>query len=333
MYFRVKNMINYWQQEGGIFVKKDRDSIDPDRRLWVDARNVTSKEISTLELDYELDHDHVVDCLDPDELSRIEQGEGYVLTIMRLPVYQPNAEVRYNTAPMGAIIFPNTIITMCWTDCEVLKDLSANRIKDLSMNDFPAFITRILSRADTMFLRYLKEIYRRSNSIQQELQESVENSELLQLFNLEKSLMYFTSSLKSNQLLLEKIRKTKIIKFDEEDQDWLEDVEVDNRQAMEMASTYSQIISGTMDAFASVISNNMNMVMKQLTVFSVALMLISFITSFWGMNIRLPWSKSDSWTGFTVISIGCFVLSVGSFFLITFMPALRKKWRNRKGRR
>ncbi|WP_178843136.1 magnesium transporter CorA family protein [uncultured Treponema sp.] len=325
-------MITYWQQENGIFVRKDKDEINSLERLWVDARNVTSREISVLENDYNLDHDHVMDCLDPDELPRIEQGEGYVLTIMRLPVYLPNSEVRYHTAPMGAIILQNTIITMCWTDCEVLKDLSANRIKDLSISDFPAFITRILSRADTMFLRYLKEINRRTNSIQQELQESIENNELIQLFNLEKSLMYFTSSLKSNQLLLEKIRKTKIIKFDEDDQDWLDDVEIDNRQAMEMANTYSQTITGTMDAFASVISNNMNAAMKQLTVFSIALMLISFITSFWGMNIRLPWSRSDSWTGFVVISIGCFVLSTASFLLITFMPKIKRKIRKLKNR-
>ena len=326
-------MINYWQQKNGIFVKKDKDKIDPEKRLWVDARNVTSKEIAVLEADYTLDHDHVVDSLDPDELSRIEQGDGYVLTIMRLPVYMPNAEVHYHTAPMGAIIFPDTIITMCWTDCEVLKDLCANRIKDLTISDFPAFITRILSRADTMFLRYLKEINRRTNSIQEELQESIENNELIQLFNLEKSLMYFTSSLKSNQLLLEKIRKTKIIKFDADDQDWLDDVEVDNRQAMEMANTYSQTISGTMDAFASVISNNMNIVMKQLTVFSIALMLISFITSFWGMNIRLPWTKDDGWTGFIVISIGCAVLATGAFVIMTFMSKIQKKFRQLKNRK
>ena len=325
-------MITYWQQENGLFVKKDRNNLNLNERVWVDARNVTSKEISILEKTYNLDHDHVVDSLDPDELPRIEQGEGYVLTIMRLPVFLPNSEVRYHTAPMGAIIFQNTIITLCWTDGEVLKDLSAHRIKDLHIADVPAFITRILSRADTMFLRYLKEINRSTNSIQQELQESSENNELIQLFNLEKSLMYFTSSLKSNQLLLEKIRKTKIIKFDEEDQDWLDDVEIDNRQAMEMANTYSQTITGTMDAFASVISNNMNAAMKQLTVFSIALMLISFITSFWGMNIRLPWSKSDSWTGFIVICIGCFVIATSSFILINFMTKIKKKirrWKNK----
>lgn len=322
-------MITYWQQENGLFVKIEKENIDSSKRLWIDARNVSSKDIATLEKTYPIDHDHLVDSLDPDELSRIEQGDGYVITIMRLPIYVPNSEVHYHTAPMGAILFQDTIITLCWTDCEVLKDLSENRIKDLSINDFPAFITRILSRADTMFLRYLKEINRRTNSIQQELQESVENSELIQLYNLEKSLMYFTSSLKSNQLLLEKIIKTKIIKFDEEDQDWLEDVEVDNHQAMEMANTYSQIISGTMDAFASVISNNMNNVMKQLTFFSIALMLISCITGFWGMNIRLPWSRNEGWSGVIIISIICFVVATSSLILMMFTKKIKKWFKKR----
>lgn len=310
-------MITYWQQEEGLFVKKDKNLIDKDKRLWIDARNVTAKDMEFLKKEYNIDDDHIIDSLDPDELSRVEQGDNYVLTIMRLPVYNPNVEVKYYTIPLGAITFQNLIITLCWTDCEILHDICKNRMKGLTLNDFPALITRILSRADLMFLRYLKEINRRTNSIQQELQESIENSELIQLFNLEKSLMYFTSSLKSNQLLLEKIRKTKIIKFDEEDQDSLEDVEIDNRQAMEMANTYSAITSGTMDAFASVISNNMNIVMKQLTVFSIVLMVISFITSFWGMNIHLPWNESNSWIGFIMIGIICFTTAILTFFLLT----------------
>lgn len=323
-------MITYWQQENRLFVKKEKDSLDETKRLWVDIKNATSKDIALLEESYPLDKDHIVDSIDPDELSRIEAGEGYILTIMRLPVFDPNAEVRYFTTPLGAMIFPDTIITLCWTDCEVLNDLRSNRIKELSLDDFPAFITRVLSRADTMFLRYLKEIYRRTNSIQQELQESVENSELIQLFNLEKSLMQFTSSLRSNQLLLEKIKKTKIIKFDSDDVEWLEDVEIDNRQAMEMADNYSMIISATTDAFSSVISNNMNSVMKQLTVFSIALMLMSFITSFWGMNIRLPWSSQSSWAGFIILSISCVVVAATSIIVITFMNKIKKFFRRKK---
>ncbi len=318
-------MISYWQQEEGLLVKKEKHEIDSKKRLWIDARCVTSGEIKELEEEYKIDHDQMLDVLDPDELARIDNEDDYILVIGKLPVFQPNTDVSYFTAPVGIIILSNIIITICWTDCEVLRDLSENRIKGLKLTDFTAFIIRILSRADTMFLRYLKEINRRTNSIQQELQASIENSELIQLLNMEKSLMFFTTSLKSNQLLLEKIRRSRILALDEEDKDWLDDVEIDNRQAMEMADTYSAITAGTMDAFASVISNNMNMVMKRLTVFSIVLMIVSFITSFWGMNIRLPWSKSDSWTGFIFISVLCTALSVLSLIILNLKPKPRKK--------
>ncbi|MBQ4377960.1 MAG: magnesium transporter CorA family protein, partial [Treponema sp.] len=285
-------MINYWVQEEGQFVKitkEDFSKMETPRRVWIDARRVSQDEISSLQTEFSLDPELLLDVMDQDELSRIEDWDDYVLAILRLPVFTPNSEVSYTTAPVGAVIFPDKIITICWTDCEVLKDLSANRIKGLSLGDFPAFLIRILARSDIMFLRYLKEISRRVTSIQGELHEQIENAELIQLLNLEKSLTYFTTSLKANQLLLEKIRRTRILKLDSDDQEWLDDVEIDNRQAMEMADTYSSITTGVMDAFANVISNNMNVIMKKLTVISLVLMVMSFITSFWGMNIRLPW--------------------------------------------
>lgn len=324
-------MITLWQQEEGLLVRKEKDEIDSGARLWIDARHVTASELQILEKEHNIDHDQLLDMMDPDELSRLEADDNYTVAILRLPVFQPAADVSYTCAPVGIIIFENKIITVCWTDCEVLRDLSENRIKGLTLTDFPAFIIRLLSRADTMFLRYLKEINRRTNVIQQELQESVANSELIQLLNMEKSLMFFQTSLKSNQLLLEKFRKTRIIKLDEEDRDWLDDVEIDSRQAMEMADTYSAITAGTMDAFASVINNNMNEVMRKLTVISLILMIVSFITSFMGMNIRLPFGKADNWMGFTVISLICVVTSAIAYLVIVKRPEVLKK--NKKNRR
>ncbi len=319
-------MITYWIQENGLFTKIKKDKIsEVTGRLWIDARNVTQQEIAVLQQEYNIDMEILLDVIDPDELSRIEKCDGYNLAIMRLPVFTPNTEPGYTTAPVGSLIFPDKIITVCWTDCEVLRDLSANRIKDLSLTDFPAFIIRIMARADIMFLRYLKEINRRITSIQTELQESIENSELIQLLNLEKSLTYFTTSLKANQLLLEKIRRTKILKLDDDDQEWLDDVEVDNRQAMEMADTYSTITAGTMDAFASVISNNMNMVMKKLTDISIVLAMMSFIASFWGMNIQLPWSREATWTGVICVT-GLCALTTTTYLTLTFF--LNKKRRH-----
>lgn len=325
-------MINYWIQEDNQFVKISREElsqIESDRRLWIDARRVSQDEITFLQTEYNLDPELLLDVMDQDELSRIENWDDYVLSIMRLPVFTPNAEVSYSTAPVGAVIFPDKIITICWTDCEVLKDLSANRIKGLSLSDFPAFLIRILARSDIMFLRYLKEIIRRVTSIQNELHEQIENAELIQLLNLEKSLTYFTTSLKANQLLLEKIRRTRILKLDSDDQEWLDDVEIDNRQAMEMADTYSSITTGVMDAFANVISNNMNVTMKKLTVISLVLMIMSFITSFWGMNIRLPWSTSNSWAGFFCITGLCIISGAVAYIFMNLRP-VRKVKKNKK---
>lgn len=319
-------MIRYWQQDEGQLQDVKKEEIAPDKRVWIDARNVSQAEIKQLQEEYNIDPELLMDVIDPDELSRIEDWDDYNLTIVRLPVYNPNTDVTYTTAPVGAVIFPDKIVTICWTDCEVLRDLSANRIKDLTLNDFPAFIIRILARADIMFLRYLKEINRRINSIQRELQESIENAELIQLLNLEKSLTFFTTSLKANQLLLEKIRRSRILKLDDDDKEWLDDVEVDNRQAMEMTDTYSTITAGTMDAFASVISNNMNMVMKKLTDISLVLAMMSFIASFWGMNIKLPWGSDESWHGLFFVT-GICAFATTTYFIVNHI--LNKKRRNR----
>ncbi len=328
-------MINYWQQDGLQLIRKDKKEIDPNEKVWIDARNITQEEIKQLQFEHNLDPELLMDIIDPDELSRIEPWDDFNLVIMRLPVFNPNSDVSYNTTPLGTIIFPDKIITICWTDCEVLRDLAANRIKGLKLTDFPAFIIRLLSRSDILFLRYLKEINRRTNSIQNELHESIENTELIQLLNMEKSLMFFQTSLKANQLLLEKIRRTKILKLDEDDQEWLDDVEIDNRQAMEMTDTYSAITAGTMDAFSNVISNNMNIVMKKLTVISLVLMIMSFITSFWGMNIRLPWSTSNSWTGFICLSALCFVSATVAYLVmnLTSVNKLKDRKSHKKRKR
>jgi magnesium transporter len=251
-------MITLWQQENGRLVQKDEEELDLSKHTWVDARIVTRDDIVELEEKFGIDSEHMLDILDPDELSRIEKNEDadYTLTIIRLPVFSPGDDISYFCAPLGIIVKEKFFITICWTDCDVLRDFAANRIKELSLADTTAFTIRFLSRADTTFLRYLKELNRRATSIQNEMFRSVENQEFLQLLNIQKSLVYFETSLKSNQLLLEKLRKTRILKLDEEDQDWLDDVEIDNRQAMEMADTYTNIMAQMNDASASLISNN-----------------------------------------------------------------------------
>lgn len=318
-------MITYWQQENGRLLKREPEELDPRLNIWIDARSVTREDIRILEEEHQVEQEHILDILDPDELSRIEREDNYTLTIARVPVFTPSDDISYTTAPLGIIVYDRVIITICWTDCEMLRDISANRMKGLNLGDFPSFIVKILSRADTMFLRYLKEINRRSTTIQNELQQSVKNNELIQLLNLEKSLEFFTTSLKSNQLLLEKLRKTRLLTFDADDRDWLEDVEIDNRQAMEMTDTYSNILAGMVDAFASVISNNLNIVMKKLTTISLILMVPTFITSFFGMNVPLPFANSG-WLGIVAISAICLATAIlAGQFLLKDKPARPQK--------
>ena len=334
-------MINYWVQEDKQLVKISKEELsqlEEGRRVWIDARRVSQQEISELQSSFKLDPELLMDVLDQDELSRIENWDDFALAILRLPVFTPNSEVTYTTAPVGAVIFPDKIITICWTDCEVLKDMSANRIKGLSLMDFPAFLIRILARSDIMFLRYLKEISRRVTSIQNELNEQVENAELIQLLNMSKSLTYFTTSLKANQLLLEKIRRTRVLKLDSDDQEWLDDVEIDNRQAMEMADTYSSITTGVMDAFSNVISNNMNAAMKKLAVINLVMMAPTFVTSFFGMNFKLPFDNMAGYIPVSIATLICLISVMLSWWLLSFNKTARtlkkiKKGKKRKNRR
>jgi len=311
-------MITIWKQENRKLVEGERT----DKPVWVDARNVTREDIRVLESDFGIDTEIIMDILDPDELSRIDREDDYTLIIVRLPIFIATNEVSYFTLPLGIILFPDMILTICWADCELLNDLTNNRVRGMTLADLPAFVVRVLARADLIFLRYLKEINRRSNAIEIELQKSVRNNELIQLLNLEKSLTYFTTSLKSNQLLFEKLMKTRLIQLDEEDRDWLEDVAIDNRQAIEMSDIYSNILSGMMDAFASVISNNLSIVMKRLTIISLVLMIPTMVTSFFGMNIDNP---MEHWPGYSSLAVILGVCLASSVFAMILLQDKKKK--------
>ena len=324
-------MITYWQQENGRFLKVKKDEIQKSKPLWIDARNVNSDEADVLHQEYEIEQDHILDILDPDELSRIEEGEsGYILTIVRVPVYDPSAETPYFTVPVGIIIKGKTIITLCWTDSEVLKDFGANRVRNVRLTDFPSFIAQILNRANLNFLRYLKEINRRSTGIQNEMKLEIENREIMQMMSLEKSLVYFTTSLKSNSLLLQKMRNTRLIKFDEEDLDFVEGVMIDNKQAIEMADTYSSIMFNVMNTYDSIISNNLNNVMKKLAIINIVMMSPTFVTSYFGMNVKLPFDHLAGYIPIVYITICC-VISV--VLTILALNVNKESVRNLRARR
>ena len=216
----------------------------------------------------------------------------------------------------------------------MLKDFGANRVRNVRLNDFPSFIVHIINRANLNFLRYLKEINRRSTSIQNEMRLEIENKEIILMLGLEKSLVYFTTSLKSNSLLLMKMKSTRLIKFDEDDLDFVEGVTIDNRQDIEMADTYSNILFGVMDAYSSVISNNLNVVMKKLAIINLVMMAPTFVTSFFGMNFKLPFETLPGYWPVIFATLLCLISVFVCSWLLNFnketFSAVKKAKKNKR---
>jgi magnesium transporter len=286
-----------------------------EKNSWIDVLNPTTEELSLLEKWYKINPEHLADVLDLDEQARIEKEDDYTLLVIRLPVFDARYELPYFTVPCGLFLFSDRIVTICQTDCEALQDLRSGKAKGLELRNKSAFVLHLLGRSAIVFLRFLKEINRRTSAIERELQASVKNHELTQLLSSEKSLVFFTTSLKSNEILLEKLQTTKAIRFKEDEAELLEDVVTDNKQAIEMANIYSDILAGMMDAFASVISNNLNIQMKRLTILSVMLMVATFVVSAFSMNVASP-LPDKAWAFWAIVGIAAGMSGIGGALML-----------------
>jgi magnesium transporter len=283
---------------------------------WVDARNVNRDDISLLEEQYAISSELLADIMDQDEQSRIEREDDYVALIVRLPAMADDCKgINQYAVPLGIVLYKDTVITICQSDSIVLEDLSRNRYRQYPVGTKEGFVISILGRAVMVYIRLLKYINRQKSQVEDQLHKSIMNYELIQFFQIQKSLVYFSTSLTTNEALLERLLKTSYFKLStEEEMDFLEDVITDNKQAIEMANIYASILTGTMDAFASVISNNMNIIMKRLTIISISLMFPTFIVSFYGMNLELPFMHLPfAWI---IALVACAVSAfVGTWFL------------------
>jgi magnesium transporter len=304
-------MITVWKQNGRGIIQAPA----VEANSWVNVANPTPLELEALRRDYKIDLDSVNDILDVDERSRFEKEDEYLLIIIRIPVYDPNNEVPYFTIPLGVIIAGDVIITICLRDHQILRDFTENRVRRFEVSNKRLFLLHVFNRAAMLYLKHLKEINKQTSFIERDLQRAVKNNELVHLLTMEKSLVYFTTSLKSNDFLLKKLSRNGQISHNEEEADLLEDVTTEMEQAIEMANIYSNILSGMMDAFASVISNNINVVMKQLTSVSIVLMIPTLIASIYGMNVDIPYQHSPlAFAGIIVISIISSV--IGAFYFV-----------------
>jgi magnesium transporter len=283
--------------------------------VWINLVNPSEAEIKFVCENAQVDAELVRPALDEEERSRIETDNGQTLILVDIPIVEneESGDV-YSTIPLGIILTKSLIITVCLKESPILSDFVNRRINRY-YTITEGFVLQILFKNATMYLSYLRQIDKMSNRIENELQKSMKNRELTQLLQLEKSLVYFSTSLKSNELVLEKMMKFEAIKRFETDQDLLEDVIVENKQAIEMTGIYSSILSGMMDAFASIISNNLNIVMKSLTIITISLAIPTMISGFFGMNVPNYWGASG--IAFPAI-IGCSVLLsvLTSFILI-----------------
>ncbi|MDP4083142.1 MAG: magnesium transporter CorA family protein [Bacillota bacterium] len=261
---------------------------------WVNMYSPTEEEINRLAADAQISVDLIKDALDDEERPRIERDEDQVYIIVDYPyiTHDDSGFPIYETIPIGIVLTDDCIITVSLKDTPILGDFKSNKIKELFTFKKTRFALQILFAISSYYLRYLKQINKKTNDIEHELHQSMKNKELYAFLSLEKSLVYFTTSLKSNKVVLDKILRFNYIKMYDEDKDLLEDVIIENTQAIEMAETYSSILSGMMDAFASIISNNLNIVMKFLTSITIVLSFPTMVASFYGMNVNIPFQHS-----------------------------------------
>lgn len=290
-------MIRYFMTVNGII--SEREAAEPG--CWISLTHPTASETELIAERYKIDIDDLRAPLDEEERSRIETEEDYTILLVDIPaVEERNGTDWFETLPLGIYVTEDVIITVCLQDSPVLSAFADGRVKDHHTFKKTRFILQILYKNAQMFLQYLRIIDRKSEVIERSLHKSQRNKELIELLELEKTLVYFTTSLRGNEMVLEKLLKIGKIKKYPEDEDLLEDVIVENKQAIEMANIYSGILSGMMDAFASVISNNQNLVMKTLSAITIVLSIPNIVAGLFGMNLmNLPLEESPY--GFAIV--------------------------------
>ncbi|MDO4438342.1 MAG: magnesium transporter CorA family protein [Eubacteriales bacterium] len=311
-------MIRYFVTVDGIIVERE----SPVPGGWISMTRPTASEIEFVADKYDIDPNDLRAPLDEEERSRIQIEDNYTAILVDIPaVEERNGTDWFVTLPLGIFTTDDVIITVCLQDSPVLSAFTDGRVRDHHTYKKTRFILQILYKNASLFLQYLRIIDKKSEIIEKNLHKSQKNKELIELLELEKSLVYFTTSLRGNEMVLEKLLKVNKIKKYPEDEDLLEDVIVENKQAIEMANIYSGILSGTMDAFASVISNNQNLVMKTLAAITIVMSIPNIIAGLYGMNVSgIPFANNPMAFAFVciftlaVILIATFILKKKDMF-------------------
>lgn len=268
-----------------------------EKGCWVHLQSPSKEEIAGLTTRFALDPTFLPAALDEEESARIDYDpeKGQTLILVDIPYVETEGSgYVYATIPLGIVLVDEVIITVCTRSTPIIDDFTEERIRGFWTHKRTRFILQLLHRNASRFLGYLKQIDKASDRVQEKLEKHSRNQELLQMMKLEKSLVYFSTSLKGNEMVMERLMRQDILRRFPEDTDLLEDVIIENKQAMEMCSIYRDIMSSTTDAFASIINNNMNGTMKTLTSLTVVLSIPTIIASLWGMNVAVPF-EGEFW--------------------------------------
>ncbi len=290
------------------------------RGNWINMINPTENEIENVCRNLGIEQDFIRYSLDFEEKARVDiEDDGTVLFIIDVPIVEKENEIEvYTTMPLGIIFVRDEyLITVALKETDIIKKMEGNIGRKSITYKKSQFLFQIFYENSSAFLNMLKIVNRKTEMIERTLKKNLRNEELLKMLNLEKSLVYITTALKSNEIVMEKTLRGRIIKLYEEDEDLLEDAIVENKQAIEMSKIYSDILNETMDMYASIISNNINDIMKFLTSITIILAIPTLVASIWGMNVPVPLQNQSY--GFIVLII------FATFITFIVMLWLKKK--------
>lgn len=313
-------MLEVFKHNNG-HLEDDLSIATAEKGSWINVVNPDSDDLQIVSMVTEIPTDVLKMALDTEERSRVEIEDDYVFVVINIPIILETDS--YDTLPLGVFITPDFIVTVCLQETDVMKVFTQNKYPLFYTFKKTRFLFQILFRTATLFLRYLQQINHRTDDIESILRHSMRNREFFMLLELQKSLTFFASALRGNGAVMEKLLRLRrnqslhhLLKLYEEDEDLLEDVIIENKQAIEMVEMYSNILMNMSDTFASIISNNLNIVMKFLASITIILSVPTTIFSLWGVNVPLPFQENE-WGFFLVITIAmiCSAIAVALLWM------------------
>ena len=284
---------------------------------WINLVDPTTTELEAVLTHSNVPRDFLTDPLDAGERPRFDYEDDASLIIVHVPRPDDEDSVSpYRTVPLGIILFGQSVITVCSATTPVTTAFLDQIRRVCPPSDTYRFAFRLLWHAGVLFLRYINEIHSRTATLEDELHESISNEVLMKLFQIEKTLVYFTTSLKADTIALARANTARQLTLSEDDRDYLEDAMVEYQQALETATIHANILNGTLDTFASIINNNLNNVMKYLTAATIMLAAPTLIASLYGMNIGLPFQNHTHAFSIVMGFSGLLAIAIGALFVV-----------------